>query len=778
MSDVRCSLRSMLVATLVITSILAIAPAWAADAVGANAAVSANADAEGLQEIVVTAEKRAEPSQTVPISLAVFTGHDLEARDVQVLADVAKFTPSIIIDQAASASGGNDSSSIYVRGLGQSDPSGFADPAVGLYLDGVYFGRSVGSMADMIDLDRVEILKGPQGTLFGKNTMGGAVSLFSAMPTNQFGGWAEASYGSFNEHDFKAMINLPLIGDQLAARFTVSDRNRDGYTDSLINGEKQDSVDSVVARGIVLWTPNSDIKLTTIADYHDSNETIQGFHLVTAQLDPALPPGGILSIYNTLPIAAPATPYQAFDARWISAGRNFNYAVGPAAGGPLGLCNCNKINGQGISETLNWAITAGLNFTSITAYRGQNSAINTNLTGSPLDFQANGNRSRQGQFSEELRLDGSAFDDRLKWLMGGYFFREHINEILNVQIGWAGELQALGLQNHVWPTTTTKALFTQETYNFTDKFSITAGVRYNEDTKLVTADSFDVLANDYLLPPLTKRQSWPSWTPRFSAQYQATPQALLYTSYSEGFKSGGYDYDISSDAFLPYGPEKVTAYETGFKTTWLGNRLRFNGAAYYNDYRDIALPATTLPGTFSCPATVLPSCSEIVNQSTAHIKGAELDLTAVPASGFQVFASLGFLDDKLVQINPILIASGSTIPDAVLPRTPRWTASVGAQYSLNLNGYGNLSLRADYAYKSLEFFDFTDNAATAQGGYGLLDSRLAFDSADDHWELAVSATNLTNKLYINAAYFTTAFNFASVHYGAPRIVLGTVRYRF
>jgi iron complex outermembrane receptor protein len=346
-----------------------------------------------------------------------------------------------------------------------------------------------------------------------------------------------------------------------------------------------------------------------------------------------------------------------------------------------------------------------------------------------------------------------------------------------VQIAWAGLFKAVGLQNHVWPNTTTRALFTQETFDITANLGITVGVRYNEDRKRVPAQSYNLLTDTFTLPLITKEASWPSWTPKVSLQYQATPAALLYTSYSEGFKGGGFDYQITRNAFLPYGPEKVKSYEAGFKSTWLDRRVQLNGAAYYEDYRDIQLAATVQPGTFNCPVTALPSCSQILNASTAHIKGAELDLIAVPVEHLHVETSAGYISQRLTQINPLLIASGSTIPAAQLPRTPKWTGSVGAQYDLPIS-FGTVSLRGDYSYRSLQYFDYTNSPILAQAGYGLLNGKLSFLTPDEHWELAVSVQNATDKRYINTGYFSNVFNFASVHYGTPRIVLGSVKFRF
>jgi len=750
-----------------------------ATAAWGQAAAGASTGGAQLEEIVVTARKRAEAVQSVPISIAAFGAESLEARNIQIIGDVARFTPSVVIDQAASASGGNHSTSIYVRGLGQSDPSAFADPAVATYIDGVYFGRSVGSMQDIVDLDRVEVLKGPQGTLFGKNTMGGAISIVSAPPTGEFGGFAEVSVGRLDQRDVRASVNLPELAKGLALKFTVSSRERDGYTRSLATGQDQDDVNSKVARAYLRWTPNEDVTVSIIADGSRVREAGQGFHLVTARLNPAAPFGGGLSVFNTLPIAAPSTPFQAFDNRWISAGKDFNYS-----NGLIGFCHCTKIDSFGTSGAVDWAISPNMTLTSITAFRRQVSSNKADLDGSPLDFQGNGNLSHQHQFSEELRLSGDAFEDRLKWLIGAYYLDEKVDETLSVRIGIAGAFRAVVQDNRVRPKTETRAIFTQETFALTDKLSVTAGIRYNYEKKTVPAEARNLITGAFILAPTIKEESWSSWTPKLSLEYQATPDALLYASYSEGFKSGGYDYSITTTAFLPYGPEKVATYELGFKTEWLNRRLRVNGAAFQNDYQDLQLRATTLPGTFNCPATVLPSCSSIVNASTVRIRGAEMEVVARPLPGLDLFANAGYVENKFTKIDPILLATNAANPtnganfNSKLPRTPKWTVAAGGQYGFEVGDLGRATLGADYSYRSGHDFLLASSPVVHQDGYGLWNARAIFTTRDQDWQFALEGTNLGNRRYINAVLLSTAFNFASVHYGPPDLWSVSVKRKF
>lgn len=732
-----------------------------------------------IEEVTVTARKRAESIQSVPISIAAFSGSDLEQRHAQTMGDVARFTPSVVISQAASASGGNRSSSVYIRGIGQSDATGFAEPAVGLYIDGVYFGRSVGSLLDIVDLDRIEVLKGPQGTLFGKNTEGGAISIVSALPTGEFGGYLEASGGSFDEFNLRGSIQFPIVAEQLAAKLSISRRKRDGYTPSLSNGNEFDDVDSSVARGIVRWTPTPNASLTVIGDVSRVREAEQGFHLLTAQLNPAAPFGGSLSIVNTLPGAAPSTPFGAFDNRWISAGQDFTYA-----NGLTGVCNCSNVDAEGASATLDWTFGQSTTLTSITAYRAQDSFVNTDLDASPLDFFANYIESDQHQFSEELRLGGSAFDDRLAWLIGGYYFYEKIDESVNIRGGHVGALRAVSQMNTVRPEITTQAVFTQGTFKLTDRLSVTGGFRYNRDHKRIPAQSLNLLTNVFVLPLTTKENTWNSTTPRLDVAYQATPDALLYASWSKGFKSGGFDYRISRFEFLPFGPEKVSAYEAGFKTDWLDRRLRVNGAAYVNRQSDVQIRGTVTPGTLGCPLTTVLNCNSILNGTSVDIQGAEVEITALPAAGWELSGAVGYMHQEFDKINPNLLQINAANPrvgvnlDSQVPRTPEWTYMLGTQYRFPVGGAGEVTLRADYSYQSRIYFELPNHPLQQQSGYGLLGLRAAFTSADGQWEMAVAGQNVTDERYANATILFASFNLLALHYGAPATWTGTLKYRF
>lgn len=386
-------------------ALLALAPTALNAQTASNQTASDRGD-DDTQDIVVTARLRSESVQSVPISVTALSGKQLEQRKVETLADVARFTPNLTFDTGARSSGGGLTSSIFIRGVGQSDFSTSADPGVGLYIDGVYYGRSVGSVIEALDLDHVEILRGPQGTLFGKNTIGGAINIASAMPTGKFRGSVQGEIGRFDERNLKGTIEFPITGT-LAAKFSVSSRNRDGYTKGLFDGIDRDDVDKLSGRAVIRWTPTDDFTSTTIID-----GTRQREHGAANSLLAVNPTATGPLLYNM--IVAPRTSLGLLDGRYAAGGRRVTYSYAdPAVLATDFLGAVNNLDVLGASQTFTWQFMPNIKLTSITAYRQVDADSGTDVDGTPFNFQAASINVDQHQFSQELRLNGTSFDGRL-----------------------------------------------------------------------------------------------------------------------------------------------------------------------------------------------------------------------------------------------------------------------------------------------------------------------------------------------------------------------------
>jgi iron complex outermembrane receptor protein len=731
--------------------------------------------AEGtqLEEVIVTARKRAENNQSVPVAITAITSQALEERDVRTLVDVSRYTPGLIFDRGAGVNGGSFGASAYIRGVGQRNAQPVADPAVGIYVDGVYFGRVVGSVLNVVDADRVEVLRGPQGTLYGKNTLGGAINIASKMPVGDFGGYADLGFGTYNERNSKTSLEFPIITGKLAARLSFSSMEHDGYDPDRIIGEDLGSLNFRAGRTILRWTPNDDFVATFTADISRERDTPQALHPTVIV---PTPKNGI-GQYNLFVSGSLSGGAGAFDSRYVTRGRD-SLATGTFLSG-----FSDDLDAWGAAANLEWNLRPDMALTSITGYRWMKTHVGSDPDGSPISYYANEVFDRQNQWSQELRLGGSAVDDRLKWQVGGYYAVEDINDVSFITKAPAAP-PPLGfrVRQQIDATNTSWAAFTQETFKILDKLSVTAGVRYNRDKKDNVAQS---LFNGHVnFPPTPLDGSWNSTTPRVSLEYNSSDDFLTYLSYAEGFKSGGVNYQLLSlRDFTLFNPEKASTWELGSKLQFFDRRLRVNTALFRTAYKDIQFEHLFFNPVVCGTRTFF--CSRTLNAAEARIQGVEVETTAAPVRGLELFANVAYMQSKVTKVDPALIALRAFDPTVLnlgttLPRTPDWTVTTGASYSFDVGQRGKLTLRADYSYKSRVYFDSADVRGAAQAGYGIANAGISFDTISGRWQFALNAQNLADKLYATNGTGTTfpADGYAVVSYGAPRTVTGSFRYRF
>jgi len=723
-----------------------------------------------VDEIIVTARKREESLQEVPISITALSAQALRERGVQTITDVARFAPNLSLEAGQGISGGSSSVSVYIRGIGQNDSSPTADPGVAIYVDGVYLGRSVGALLDVIDLERVEVLRGPQGTLFGKNTIGGAISLVSAAPTGELGGYLEGAVGRFAERALRAVLNVP-VSETVQARISLAERQVDGYARSLATGERFGGIDHLSGRLVVRWVPSDALTATLAADVSKQRDDGQFIRLV-APFNPVIP--STVALANGLVYSKP--PFNsAYDSRWLPPGKYVNYASRPGA---------SDLDQWGASATLVWRLSPEMTLTSISAFRRLKTHVAVDGDASPLPVNSQDYFDRQEQFSQELRVDGSALSNRLAWTVGAYVFDEDIRDaaVLEAYRGLYPAVPNPGLDFYIFetfhPHNVAYAGFGQATFRVTPKFSVTGGLRYNYEHKTITAQGTRLDSGTVFLPPLRREDSWRSWTPKISAEYQVRAGVLAYASVSQGFKSGGVNYQVTSPSdFTPYDPEKATTYEIGLKSDLLERRLRVNLALFDTRYTDMQLRFRAGPGQFRCPTTAA-FCSFVINADLVKVRGGELEVTAIPVSGLELSASAGNTHEAFKDINPLLLAGGVLRPDTRLPKTPEWTYTLGAQYRRDM-GLGVVTLRTDYAHRSDQYVEIGNSPRLHQGAYGLLSARVSLADPDGRWEAALSGQNLTNEFYMTSgsiAFASTGVDRAS--FAQPRTWTASLRYRF
>jgi iron complex outermembrane recepter protein len=705
-----------------------------------------------LEEIVVTAEKRAENLQRVPLSITAFSAKDIESRSASSLESIAQATPNVSFQSAAANDGGAASSVIYVRGIGTNLVGIGAEPGVGVYVNGVYQGRLQGLDLDMLDITRVEVLKGPQGTLYGKNTIGGAVNIIPALPdVHDEGpsGRLEAIGGRFDRVDALANLNVPVIRDELAVRLAVATRNDEGYATRIEDGQSLGNTRKLTGRISALFTPSSDWDVLANVDATRIRQHNADIVLPTV----ATPT--LARVYNTV-----FTPK--YDSQWVSPNGYDNYATGP---------NVYNALLWGGDLTVTWH-PGPFELKSITGFRHNSTTDGLDADGSPITVLETLTDIGQQQLSQELQLTGNSFENRLKWVGGLYFFQESAREqtnaavfpVLQPIVGELSFLRVATVENHDY------AAYAQGTYSILDDLHMTLGLRYTREYKAASFTQSALFSGTVQSPLSSSHAEFPNTSPRIGFDYQWTPTIMTYVSAARGYKSGGFNNISVANVF---GPEKAWTYEVGTHTDWLENRLRANLSAFWTDYTDIQVSEVYATPTGK-PLNL------IANAAKARIRGAELELTALPFRALRLSLNGGFTDAAFTSA---VNTSGSGLPPVTsaspFVNVPRWTGSLTGEYTLPLSELYDLSTRVDYTYRSVVFHDISGSLLTRQGAYGLLNARLSFGPNDDRWSIAAFGTNLTNKHYLTGATdFTSSFGFVFDIVAPPAEWGVDVRYRF
>jgi iron complex outermembrane recepter protein len=771
------------------------------------------ADQGGIAEIIVTARKSSENIQSVPVAVTALSADDLASKQVLEVTDLARTAPSLTV----STGGTGPASIIYlaIRGQAQNSPNSLSDSSVGIYMDGVYVARPIVGNLGFLDMASAEVLRGPQGTLFGRNTTGGALNLTSNRPGDEYEGMLKVGFGNYNYKSIEGMVNAPLsdaVGLRIAGRYGT----RDGYFRNNQIGYPQGSIDKdFVLRGTLVIAPvESNLKLTVIGDFvryaDDGNAT------AVAAINPAvlsLPAYGafINSEFAQFVSAAQLPAFTAANSKWTD---TFSR---PQTGDSQidKLQNNNRVNA--ISGTLEWDL-GGVNVKSITAYRKSFTDDSLDLHGFPTTvnpftpFLPNATSAfistyNNEQFSEELQLSGSA--GALDWQTGVYYFKESGDEQSRAFI-LGGVQSARTLSDY---SSRSVGAFAQVNYNVTDALRVTGGLRYTWDKRTIDRHS----TNNWRLPdnlevctvgpntgltaaaaPCTDPRSasfkYPAWT--LGADYRVSDQLFLYAKTSGASMSGGFNSRFVPAPFTQqFEPEKVRDAEVGFKGDFLDRRLRTNMAFFYAKQSNVQRIVNALVGT--------TLTQFVTNTGKVNAKGFEFEGTALPWDGMELTGSLSYLDAKYVRgsrtenqgtaLVPILVdRSGEPVTQA-----PKWTWNVGATQTFPTS-FGEVSLHADYAYIADRAMDAATARTLAQGGtqaninnvaianaasiikgYGLLNGRIAIKFDDPGIELAFWGRNLTNQ-----AWFTNVFNNytglgATVQYqGAPRTYGATATIKF
>ncbi|WOK38151.1 TonB-dependent receptor [Sphingomonas sp. C3-2] len=698
-------------------------------------------------DIVVTARRREESLIDVPISVSALSGDALQSQGAVDITALQDKTPNLTLQIAR---GSNSTLIAFIRGVGQQDPLWGFEPGVGLYVDDVYVARPQGAVLDIFDVERVEVLRGPQGTLYGRNTIGGAIKYVTKRLGNDFTGKVRASYGSYDQIDLVGQVTVPL-GDTLSIGGAIARYKRDGYGQNLTTGADQYDKDVIAGRISAEFAPSDGVFFRLAADKTvDKSNARHGTRLVGNGGLPAFEP--TRSVYDTR----------------------------------AGIGDRNKVMTQGMSLTGEIDLNDTLTFKTITAYRDghTDTLIDFDNTAGPvLDIPA---WYDDRQFTQELQLLYSG--ERLQGVFGLYYLDGRASGAFDTVLGLANltTLTAGSVK------TKSYAAFADFNYDLTDQLKLSAGLRYTKDDKTGTVFRRNYtgirspeFGNANAVPGLirtdyTNDRSFDQFTPRISLSYQPNDDLNLYASYGKGFKSGGFD--MRGDAVLTpttvngYKPETVDAYELGMKGAFLDRTLFLNIAGYYSDYKDQQV-------TIQRPDVAGGIASFVDNAGKAEIYGLEIETRIVPSRNFSVNASLGYTHADYKKFLTF-IGGGTTPVDVsdlrVFQNTPKWNANLSATWSDELAGgtidiTPSISMRSDY-----HMFEIA-NPLLDQDGYALVDASASWTSGDDRFKLSVNMRNLFDKQYRVGGYnFPGALFGNSIigYYGPPRTATFTAEYRF
>ena len=745
-------------------ALLALWPLAPALGQGLDAAPAAD-DASPDGDIIVTAQFRAQRLQDTPIAITALSGETIENKALNSVVDIAAAAPNVNIAQGSSAYGGGVA--VYIRGIGQYDTSFALEPGVGMYVDDVYHGVLVGSMFDLLDLDRVEILRGPQGTLAGKNSIGGAVKLYSRKPDGSGDGYIQATIGSYDRIDIRGAYDYALA-DNLFMRISAFSKRRDGHVKlldfacdrpdlagSMQNGSGTSSCETGTLGGIKAWGVRGALRFLP-------TDNLEINIIGSIIRDDSEPPGAEQTLADNPSQILDGVPY---DSRFQANGRRINYSSFSNADGswrvvPHGLTHSESISGQ-----IDWRIGDSLQLTSISAYENLYSLWNFDGDGSPIGIALTQNSSPYHQFTQELRLNGEIGDKLVEWTLGGFYFDS--KGYVEARVFSAPILNFI--QNDP-VTNKSRSLFAHVIVHPVPEMSIIGGIRYTDDKKTYQFSRLDPTTGQPapVVGPLTGTggtYTGDSFDYRLGIDYRFNDALLAYASFSTGYKGGGINpRPYIPIQVVPFGSERVDAYEIGLKSDLLDRALRLNVSAFINKYKDIILiDANGFPGAPGDPDYFALSAVPF-NAGNADIKGIEVETTIRPAAGLELSGSLSYLDFQYKELDPNATASGLG-PGFVPPFTPEWKWSANISYEIPLPGGATIRPQVSIEHMSHVFTDPVNAPTNRLNAYTVADANITFRTANDDWEAVIGVTNLADK-----RYYTNAFDIASVNGTVSSIV--------
>lgn len=723
-----------------------------------------------LERIEVTARRTVESIQEVPVSVTSVSDADLTERGVSTILEVAQFSPNTTLQQSR---GTNSTITAFIRGVGQEDPLWGYEPGVGIYIDDVYVARPQGAVLDILNVERVEVLRGPQGTLYGKNTIGGAIKYVTKRMTGDPQFSVRGTVGSYNQQDLRVTGEFPLIENTLYFGFGYANLTRDGYGEFLTSDLPNQNLENYnkdlqAMRATLEWYPANDVFVRFQYDSTDDQSNSKGgYRLLPSLLTDAPVPDSIYDSYTSLPTTT-------------------------------------EVETEGVSLTAEWEISPSTTLRSITSQRENYSPVNIDFDNTSLRIFDVPAIYEDEWFTQEFQLNYRT--ENLSLVSGLYYYDAEscgtFDAILEILGQTAFGTPGLTREVSGCSNSTSQAIYSQGTYYLSDKWSVTAGLRYTQDEKDALVRNgliFETVYPEsgwvpgYVRDPSTgtpvvidDSKTWNKITPRLGVEYRHSRDTMFYASFGQGFKSGAFN-PRAETAEPAADPEDVYSYEIGVKSD-VTNSLRVNATAFMLDHKDRQY-VTVLPD---------PEDASVLNQRLGNVgeseaTGFELEMTWLATNNLTIFGNLGLIDTEFSNVISY-DAQGNEIDitdQFVITNTPDTTANVGFSYDMRFVG-GDLVFNGNYSYRSEYGLTELGNVLT-QDAYGLVNLGVNWYSADGKWHVGLHGKNLTDEEFLvgNYAFLSEDPNNPGQYlpglggdttligyYGEPRTVSLSVGYRF
>jgi iron complex outermembrane receptor protein len=707
-----------------------------------QAQANQEAQAIGLEEIVVTAQRRETRLQDTPVAVTALSALQIERGQFTESLDLGRIVPNLIAINNVTLGASN---TYFLRGIGSTESIATFDPPVGTYVDDVFVARQNANNIELFEVERIEVLRGPQGTLFGRNTTGGAISIITKKPSEEFSAKVEASYGRFDEIRTKGSLNIPL-SDKVYTGVSAYYVKDDGWQESVRTGEKYNFIDAYGVRGAVRVVPSDNVTWDFSGDWQT-----QDHQNLASIVDPARAATNIK--------AGKSGPWVLGTGRKNDVYlRNCKTGAGPLQWVRNG-CTANEVTGYNLYSNIAVDVGESLSFNIITGYRNLDHDFVSPLfaslrAGFELPLSNAGNHN---QFSNEIKLNGELADGALRYTTGLFYMKE--DNLTRYETSLAAPPANVFLvldDSNLENDTESFAWYAQAEYDI-DKLTLIAGVRWTDEKKTIKsfthggANGVFNLGN-VIAAGIPNAVSAVVWTPKGVIQYNVNDDVMFYVSATRGFKSGGWNARASAaDRLTRFNEETVWSYEIGTRAEFMDNRVRTNITGFSATYSDLQLPALLrTPGVGEAPIFVTD------NAGKSRVRGVEFEGTALITEGLTGTLTFGIQKGKYLELGPRVTAGGFSLDDET-DRTPDFTSNVGLTYETPINMGGSVVLTADYQHVSDFAGNGQNNPENENPGFDTVNASVGWTSEDERWGVSLGCKNCTDERIIGTHFLNARF---------------------